>query len=216
MATIVGDNLRARYAALQAERERDWPPAQLARNAAQRQQLVARFDAATVAQAGDVLPDLAFDDVEGGELKLDALTAQGPALFIFFRFAGCPACNIALPYYAETLWPVLRARGVPLVALSPQQPDRLVEIKHRHDLPFTVATDRDNQLARLLGISFVPDDRPSPPPAGWIGEVTGTGSWELPQPAVLLLGPGRVVQRLQVSPDWLDRPEADDILAWLR
>jgi len=216
MATIVGDNLRARYAALQAERERDWPPAQLARNAAQRQQLVARFDAATVAQPGDVLPDLAFDDVERGELKLDALTAQGPALLIFFRFAGCPACNIALPYYAETLWPVLRARGVPLVALSPQQPDRLVEIKHRHDLPFTVATDRDNQLARLLGISFVPDDRPSPPPAGWIGEVTGTGSWELPQPAVLLLGPGRVVQRLQVSPDWLDRPEADDILAWLR
>ncbi len=36
MATIVGDNLRARYAALQAERERDWSPAQLARNAAQR------------------------------------------------------------------------------------------------------------------------------------------------------------------------------------
>ncbi|PZU66697.1 MULTISPECIES: peroxiredoxin-like family protein [Sphingobium] len=216
MATIVGDNLRARYAALQAERERDWPPAQLARNAAQRQQLVARFDAATVAQPGDVLPDLTLDDVEGATLTLDALTAQGSALFIFFRFAGCPACNIALPYYAETLWPVLRARGIPLVALSPQQPDRLVEIKRRHDLPFAVATDRDNQLARLLGISFVPDDRPSPQPAGWIGEVTGTGSWELPQPAVLLLGPGRVVQRLQVSPDWLDRPEADDILAWLR
>ncbi|MEK7456907.1 MAG: peroxiredoxin-like family protein [Pseudomonadota bacterium] len=216
MATIVGDNLRARYAALQAERERDWSPAQLARNAAQRQQLVARFDAATVAQPGDVLPDLALDDVEGATLTLDALTAQGPALLIFFRFAGCPACNIALPYYAETLWPVLRARGIPLVALSPQQPDRLVEIKRRHDLPFAVASDRDNQLARLLGIAFVPDDRPSPPPAGWIGEVTGTGSWELPQPAVLLLGPGRVVQRLQVSPDWLDRPEADDILAWLR
>lgn len=216
MATIVGDNLRARYAALQAERERDWSPAQLARNAAQRQQLVARFDAATVAQPGDVLPDLALDDVEGATLTLDALTAQGPALLIFFRFAGCPACNIALPYYAETLWPVLRARGIPLVALSPQQPDRLVEIKRRHDLPFAVATDRDNQLARLLGISFLPDDRPSSPPAGWIGEVIGTGSWELPQPAALLLGRGRVVQRLQVSPDWLDRPEADDILAWLR
>ena len=216
MATIVGDNLRARYAALQSERERDWSPAQLARNAAQRQQLVARFDAATVAQPGDVLPNLELDDVEGAELTLDALTAQGSALFIFFRFAGCPACNIALPYYADTLWPVLRARSIPLVALSPQQPDRLVEIKRRHDLPFAVATDRDNQLGCLLGIAFVPDDRPSPPPAGWIGEVTGTGSWELPQPAALLLGPGRVVQRLQVSPDWLDRPEADDILAWLR
>ena len=99
MATIVGDNLRARYAALQAERERDWSPAQLARNAAQRQQLVARFDAATVAQPGDVLPDLALDDVEGATLTLDALTAQGPALLIFFRFAGA-AAQIAV----ATLW----------------------------------------------------------------------------------------------------------------
>jgi len=29
---------------------------------------------------------------------------------------------------------------------------------------------------------------------------------------VLLVEPGRVVRWLQVSPDWLDRPEAVDIL----
>ncbi len=69
---------------------------------------------------------------------------------------------------------------------------------------------------RLLGIIFLPDDRPSPPPAGWIGEVTGAGSWELPQSAVLVIGPGRVTQSLQVIPDWLDRPESDEILARLR
>ncbi|WP_336966448.1 peroxiredoxin-like family protein [Sphingobium aquiterrae] len=213
MATIAIDTLKARYATLQAERERNWPPAQLAGNARQRQILVDRFDAAAVAQPGDILLPLDLADVEGGTLTLDALTADGPALLIFFRFAGCPACNLALPYYAEALYPALRDRGIPLVALSPQRPDRLREIKVRHGLPFAVATDPDNRLARALGISFVPDDRPSPPPEGWIGEVTGTGSWELPQPAALLVGPGRVVQWLKVSPDWLDRPEAADILA---
>lgn len=213
MATIVADTLKARYAALQAERDQSWSPAQLAGNARQRQGLIDRFDPLAVVQPGDVLPPLELEDVEGGWLSLDALTANGPALFIFFRFADCPACNIALPNYDRALYPALRDRGIPLVAVSPQKADRLRDIKDRHALAFTVASDPDSGLAHALGINFVPDDRPSPPPAGWIGDVTGTGSWELPQPAVLLLGAGRVVQWLQVSPDWLDRPEAEDILA---
>lgn len=212
MATLLTPSLKDRYAALQSEREQTWRPAQLEANAGQRATLMARFDPAAVAQPGDVLPDRAFAAVDGGTLSLDDLTASGPALFLFFRFAGCPACNIALPYYAETLYPALTRQDIPLVALSPQRGDRLREIQDRHDLPFAVATDADNGLARELGIAFQPDHRPSPPPSGWIGEVTGTGTWELPQPAVLLLGPGRVVQWLQVSPDWLDRPEAETIL----
>lgn len=212
MATTINATLKDRYAALQAERERDWTPAQLEGNARQRAILLERFDPAAVAQPGAVLPPLSFAEVDGGALTLDDLVANGPALFVFFRFAGCPACNIALPHYAQTLFPALRDRGVPLVALSPQLPDRLRDIKQRHGLPFPVATDADNRLARLLGISFQPDDRPSPLPPGWIGEVTGSGSWELPQPALLLVGPGRVVRWLHVSPDWLDRPESEAVL----
>ncbi|PNP94519.1 peroxiredoxin-like family protein [Sphingobium sp. SA916] len=212
MATTVNETLKARYAALQAERERSWPPAQLEGNARQRKQLLDRFDPAAVAQPGTVLPPLSFVEVGGDTLGLDELTSGGAALFLFFRYAGCPACNIALPYYADALFPGLRQRGIPLVALSPQPPLLLREVKTRHDLPFLVATDADNALARLLNISFQPDHRPSPPPAGWIGEVTGTGSWELPQPAFLLVGAGRVLRWLQVSPDWLDRPEAETVL----
>lgn len=215
MATLLTQPLKERYAALQAERKRSWAPAQLQANERQRQQLVERFDPKAVAQPGDILPPQQFADVDGGTLSLDSLTADSPALFIFFRFAGCPACNLALPYYAEALQPALAQRGIQLVALSPQQPDRLRDIKTRHSLPFAVASDADNGFARLLGIGFEPDNRPSPPPAGWIGEITGTNSWELPQPAVLLVGSGRVVQWLQVSPDWLHRPEADEILHWI-
>lgn len=212
MATTVNETLKARYAALQAERERSWPPAQLEGNARQRKQLLDRFDPAAVAQPGTALPPLSFVEVGGDTLGLDELTSGGAALFLFFRYAGCPACNIALPYYADALFPGLRQRGIPLVALSPQPPLLLREVKTRHDLPFLVATDADNALARLLNISFQPDHRPSSPPAGWIGEVTGTGSWELPQPAFLLVGAGRVLRWLQVSPDWLDRPEAETVL----
>lgn len=212
MATLLIEPLKDRFAALQADRARNWAPAQLEANAAVRRQLVDRFDPADVAQPGDSLPPLSFTQVGGDTLTLDALTAEGPALLLLFRFATCAADNIALPYYAQALAPALADRNIPLLALSPQIPDRLREIKQRHGLPFPVATDADNGLARLLNVAFRPEDRPSPPPAGWIGEVTGTDSWELPQPTVLLVGPGRIVQWLHVSPDWLDRPEAADIL----
>ncbi len=212
MATIITETLKARYAALQAERERDWSPAQLEANARQRALLVERFDPAAVAQPGTVLPPFSFLEVDGDRLSLDGLTAQGDALFVFFRFAGCPACNIALPHYARTLLPGLRQRGISFVALSPQPGHLLREIKTRHQLPFPAATDADNGLARELGLSFQPDHRPSPPPSGWIGEATGTNSWELPQPAFALVGPGRILRWLQVSPDWLDRPEAETVL----
>lgn len=213
MATIVTETLKDQYAALQAEREKSWPVAQLEANARQRRVLVERFDPLAVAQPGAVLPPLDLIDVDGVTQSLDTLTANGPALLIFFRFAGCPACNIALPYYDRTLAPVLKARGIPLVAVSPQVPERLRDIRDRHSLSLTVASDPDNRLAHALNIAFEPDDRPETPPAGWIGEVTGTGTWELPQPTALLVGPGRVVQWIKVSPDWLDRPEADEILA---
>ncbi|PZU14029.1 MAG: alkyl hydroperoxide reductase [Sphingobium sp.] len=215
MATLLTQPLSTRYAALQAERDRTWSTAQLEGNARQRRLLLDRFDPAAVAQPGDSLPDFHFPEVDGGDLSIGGLTANGSALFIFFRFAGCPACNIALPYYAEALYPDLAERNIPLVALSPQQPDALAAIKHRHRLPFPVATDTDNLLARHIGIAFEPDDTPSPPPAGWIGEVTGTGTWLLPQPTVLHVGKGRVVRSIDVSPDWLDRPEAETIVARL-
>lgn len=208
-------SLRERFAALQAERERTWAPEQLAKNAGQRAVLVERFDPAAVAQPGAILPDATLVDQDGQSLTLGALTAHGPAVLVFFRFAGCPACNIALPYYNEALAPVLDQAGIPLVAVSAQTPvDR--GIIERHGLGFRVAADPDYGLARALGITFFPEDQPAVAPGQpWIGATMGTQSYEIDQPAVVILEPGLRLRRLWVSPDWMDRTEAQDILAAL-
>jgi hypothetical protein len=49
-----------------------------------------------------------------------------------------------------------------------------------------------------------------------IGDVTGTGTWELPKPTVLVIGTDRVVRFVDVSPDWLVRTEAGPILEAVR
>jgi cytochrome oxidase Cu insertion factor (SCO1/SenC/PrrC family) len=121
-------SLKARLTALHEERVRTWDPAKLQINIDQRRELVEAFDASRIARVGDEAPPFALLDTQGGTITRDALTATGPAVLIFFRFAGCPACNIALPYYQETLWPELQARGIPLVAVSPQVPERLAAL----------------------------------------------------------------------------------------
>lgn len=208
------ESLTDQFVALHAERERTWPAAQLQKNIDTRAGLVADYDPAKHIAAGATLPDFELKDVTGGVITRDTLPPQGAA-FVFFRFAGCPACNIALPYYQRTLWPALQAQGVALIAVSPQVPERLIEIKTRHDLGFTVAADLDNHFGNALGITFEPTDKPETPPAGWIGEVAGTNSWALPQPTVLIVDGQGVVQFVDVSPDWLKRTESDTILAAL-
>ena len=136
-------------------------------------------------------------------------------MLIFFRFATCPACNIALPYYARNLWPRLKALGASLTAVSPQVPERLVEIKRRHDLPFNVASDLGNALGRHFGVLYEFDEASKASArakGGFIGDTTGTGTWELPMPTVVVIDRRGVVAFVDVSPDWLVRTEAEPIL----
>ncbi len=210
----MAESLRKLLADLHAERVATWDPAVLQVNIDQRQTLVDTADRDGWIKVGDRAPDFRLPEVDGGEVSLESLTAKGPAVLIFFRFAGCPACNIALPYYARALWPGLKELGATLTAVSPQVPEKLVEIKRRHDLPFNVASDL-NTLGGKLGILYEFDE-PSKAAArakgGFIGDTTGTGTWRLPMPAAVVIGrDGRVVFA-DVAPDWLARTEAEPIL----
>ncbi|HCS43842.1 MAG TPA: alkyl hydroperoxide reductase [Pseudomonas sp.] len=211
----MSESLNHLLANLHAERLVTWEPAALQVNIDQRQRLVNEARVDDFVKAGDSLEPFTLLKVEGGSLSRDELLANGPAVLIFFRFAGCPACNIALPYYQRRLYPQLQALGVPLVAVSPQVPQKLVEIKTRHHLELQVASDPDNSLGRRLGIlySFDEASRKAALAKGkGIGETTGTGTWELPQPTVVVIAKDGTVAFAEVSPDWLLRTEADPVL----
>lgn len=211
----MSESLNTLLAELHAERVRTWAAEALQVNVEQRRRLVDEARHKRFVTAGDLLEPFELLKVEGDRLTLAELVAAGPAVLVFFRFAGCPACNIAIPYYERNLQPALRQRGVPLLAVSPQVPQRLVEIKQRHALTLQVASDPDNALARRLGILYEFDQasRQAALAKGTgIGEVTGTGTWELPQPTVLVIGSDRRVHFAQVSPDWLQRSEAQPII----
>jgi peroxiredoxin len=214
----MAEALRQLLADLHAQRVATWDPAVLKVNIDQRQTLVDTADPASWVKVGDPAPDFVLNEMDGGKVTLAGLTAHGPAVLVFFRFAGCPACNIALPYYQRELWPALRALGATLTAVSPQVPERLVEIKRRHGLEFNVASDL-NTLGEHFGILYEFDEASKAAArarGGFIGETTGTGDWRLPMPTALVIDQTGVVAFADVSPDWLVRTEAEPILDTVR
>lgn len=200
----------------QANRAKTMEPGALAENQRQRGTLKRTADPANWPRPGQPVPDFTLLPVEGGHLSRKELLARGPAVLVFFRFAGCPVCNIALPYYDRHLRPALEARGIRLIAVSPQVPEKLSEIETRHDLGLTVATDPDNALARALGITFLPDEEAlvfARARGNDLSAVTGASTWELPMPAVLLIDQPGTIRFADVTPDWLARTEVAPVLA---
>jgi peroxiredoxin len=212
-------SLRQTLTDFQTNRAKTMPADKLAINVNQRRLLVETADRASFVKAGDKVTAFSLTEVDEGTLTLEGLLRDGPVVLIFFRFAGCPACNIALPYYKAHLAPKLDALGATLIGVSPQVPEKLRDIKERHELGFRIATDEASTLAHRFGIVYEfdePSRRSSQESGNPIGDVTGTGTWELPMPAVVVIDRQGVVRFADVSPDWLVRTEPDAIIDAVR
>ncbi|QQS42507.1 MAG: redoxin domain-containing protein [Acidobacteriota bacterium] len=105
----------------------------------------------------------------------------------------------------------IRSLGAELVAISPQRPEFLRQMKEKHDLEFPILRDSGNEVAEKFGVRHaVPDflrevylefgiDLP---------RVNGEGSWTLPAPARYVVdGNGKVVSAI-VEADYRYRPES--------
>jgi len=195
--------------ALHTERLTTWPAEQLQRNIDQRRINVERFDAARAPQVGQTIAPFELQNVRGGELRSQELVKNGPAVLVFFRHESCPACNIALPYYDRNLWPTLASLGVPLVAISPQIAEALINVRNRHDFKFYVASDTGATLGRRFGLTFKSEGAPKP-------ESVAQGLAELTHPAVVVLDAKHVVRFVDVTPNWMARTEAEPVLEAVR
>jgi len=212
-------SVRKLLADLHAYRLKTIAPADLQVNIDQRALLERTADRSAFVRPGDVVEPFTLPEVHGGTVELDRLLDGGPAVLLFFRYAGCPACNIALRHYQAELYPALTDLGAAMVAISPQVPGKLIAIKNRFGFGFPVASDPDNGLARRFGITFTASPASQAHAranGGDLGAELGTGQWELPMPTVVVVGQDRVVAFADVAPDWLVRTEAQTVIDAVR
>lgn len=103
---------------------------------------------------GDRLPSMPLLEADLGPIHLDRLRLTGPIVLVFFRYASSAPCNAALAAYQRDLAPALAGTDAHLVAVSPQIPRRLAEIKRRHDLTYFVAADVRHTLIDAFNLGF--------------------------------------------------------------
>ena len=171
-----------------------------------------------VVAAGTEMPSVALLTAKGETTTTDALLDGRTTVVVFYRGGWCPYCNVTLRTYEQDLVPELRARGVGLVAVSPQRPDGSLSTLEAAGLTFEVVSDPSNALAGALGIvdNGSEEVRAAQRALGLdLDQVNAEGDHRLPMPAVVIVGADRRVRWADVHPDYTSRTAVEDILAAL-
>lgn len=161
---------------------------------------------------GAMLPDLVLPDATGRRRRLRDF---GAMVIVFYRGGWCPYCNLQLRAWQKRL-PDLAARGLALVAISPQQPDGSLSTAERNALTFPVLSDSEDKAGQAFGVSF-------PLPEELIAlyrrfghdlpAVNGPAGWRLPMPATFLVGPDGRIRFARAEADYRRRVDPDAVLA---
>jgi peroxiredoxin len=170
------------------------------------------------ATAGETVPDVELVDVHGRPITLRAAQAGAAAVLVLYRGEWCPYCNLALGAYQEDLVPVLDERGIKLLAISPQKPDKSLSTQEKNNLSFVVLSDPGNQIASALGVLTAHSEQvQNVQLAIGIDVAAGNqdGTHTVPIPTVAVIDPEGTIRWIDIHPDYATRTEVSEIIAGL-
>lgn len=165
---------------------------------------------------GDMFPDFNLLNTNNEIVGLKDLLQNGKVIVAFFRGSWCPYCNIELKALQESLKQITD-RKASLVAISPQTPDYSEELKDYHNLDFTLLTDKNNTLAKQLGISFGLQDYVIPTYSSLgikLSEYNENDNNELPVPAVFVIDNGSITYKF-VDANYMNRINIQELIEQL-
>jgi peroxiredoxin len=203
-----------RIAAFETKAAAEIPADALAVFGAERQSQGAKSPL-TLPALGAAMPDGDLLDAHGNPTTLAAARAGQPAVVVFYRGAWCPYCNLTLRAYQEDLVPELTARGVGLVAISPQRPDGALNAQQTNELSYAVLSDPGNQIAGALGILTETGAAAVAVQAQLglvVADTNADGTGAIPMPTVVLLNGDGAIRWMDVHPDFGTRTEPAEIL----
>ncbi|MFJ4697961.1 MULTISPECIES: peroxiredoxin-like family protein [unclassified Streptomyces] len=209
------ESIAAQVAALQDQLAAQAPAEALRPFAEEQAALAVTPVPAAVPAPGTPLPDADLLDGHGEPTTLAAARGGAPAVLVFYRGAWCPYCNLTLRTYEERVRPALDARGVRLLAVSPQRPDGSLTTAETNALTFTVLSDPGNKLAAALGI--LTESAPAASEAQRalgidVAAANADGTGAIPMPTTVVLDAEGVVRWIDVHPDYTTRTEPEALV----
>lgn len=162
---------------------------------------------------GDPLPAAAVKNAKGETIALADATKGKSTIIIFYRGSWCPYCNTHLADLAK-LQPELTARGVQILAISPDSPATIAAYPADKQRPYALLSDTGHAAARAFGIAFKVDPTTVEKYKGYginLVKATGTNDAVLPVPAVFIIGPDNKITFAHTNPDYRKRLTAADL-----
>jgi peroxiredoxin Q/BCP len=100
-------------------------------------------------QIGDPAPDFELLSDDGTPVRLSDLRGRRVVLF-FFPKADTPGCTTQACGFRDR-FPRIEAGNTTVIGLSPDQPKALAKWKVKQNLPYTLVSDPDHQVAEAYG-----------------------------------------------------------------
>lgn len=101
--------------------------------------------------AGAQVPDFALLNESGNLVRLSDFRDIAPVLLVFYRGDWCPYCNIMLRTYKKHADRFL-AKGVVLLAISPDGEDTNHNLVQGLRLPFHILADKSLEITKQYGL----------------------------------------------------------------
>ena len=99
---------------------------------------------------GDKIPAFQVTDTEGQPHSADRYKGE-LLLLSFFRYAACPLCNLRVHELAR-LAPVLKQKGLHILAFFESEPARVKEIVGKQKPPFPLIGDPQRVVYKKYGV----------------------------------------------------------------
>jgi peroxiredoxin len=182
-----------------------------------RKKVADSLDPSQVIKPGTALPPFSLSNATSETVTSTSLITKGPLLIVFYRGEWCPFCNLTLRAFQQEL-PALTAKGVTLVAISPELPNTSLTTVEKNELQFQVLSDVDNKFARQLGLVNQQPEEMRPVFDGFghgFKARYGNDSLQLPHPATILVDGTGVVRNVFVDGDYTKRQEPKEVLGWI-
>jgi peroxiredoxin len=164
---------------------------------------------------GAKAPAFELKDHNGKLVSSSDLLSKGRLVVFFLRGRWDPFCCGQVEAMNQILPRIVEARAS-LVAISPQTVGQSYFMADQHKPRFPLLSDAGNQIARQFGLVYrVTEEQQAIYRRAFVNLPLANGdeSWELPIPATYILDRDGAVVYASANPDYMERPEPEEILA---
>lgn len=149
-----------------------------------------------------------FPDLQVGPKKISEWIKDRPLILTFYRGGWCPYC---IKQLKEMQAEKGQVAGAQIVAVAPESDVQLQKTKSKNGLEFTLIPDKNNDIARQLGIAFQVDKAVAAEYQA-LGIDLSASQGILPLPATFVIGRDGIIHYAFADADYTQRAQWRDVV----